>query len=60
VGLALVRDAEVLGAEPFFHEFIAGMERVLVPLAFPDGPLSGVQPSVDAKGGAGLWTGKPR
>ncbi|QAY62789.1 LacI family transcriptional regulator [Xylanimonas allomyrinae] len=31
VGLALVRDAEVLGAEPFFHELIAGMERVLVP-----------------------------
>ncbi|MDR1392961.1 MAG: LacI family transcriptional regulator [Bifidobacteriaceae bacterium] len=32
VGLALVRDAEVLGAEPFFPEFIAGMEQVLVPL----------------------------
>ncbi len=31
VGLALVRDAEVVGAEPFFHEFIAGVERVLVP-----------------------------
>jgi LacI family repressor for deo operon, udp, cdd, tsx, nupC, and nupG len=35
VGLVLVRDAEVLGAEPFFHEFIAGMERVLVPLGVP-------------------------
>jgi DNA-binding LacI/PurR family transcriptional regulator len=35
VGLALVRDAEVLGAEPIFHEFIAGMERVLVPLGVP-------------------------
>ncbi|MEV6533521.1 substrate-binding domain-containing protein [Streptomyces sp. NPDC051639] len=35
VGLALVRDAEVLGAEPFFHDFIAGMERVLVPLGVP-------------------------
>lgn len=35
VGLALVRDAEVLGTEPFFHEFIAGMERVLVPLGVP-------------------------
>lgn len=35
VGLALVRDAEVLGAEPFFHEFIAGVERVLVPLGVP-------------------------
>ncbi len=35
VGLALVRDAEVLGAEPFFHEFIPGMERVLVPLGVP-------------------------
>lgn len=35
VGLALVRDAEVLGAEPFFHEFIAGLERILVPLGVP-------------------------
>ncbi|MFJ4851620.1 MULTISPECIES: LacI family DNA-binding transcriptional regulator [unclassified Streptomyces] len=35
VGLALVRDAEVLGAEPFFHDFIAGMESVLVPLGVP-------------------------
>ncbi|MEW2547921.1 substrate-binding domain-containing protein [Streptomyces sp. NPDC047002] len=35
VGLALVRDAEVLGAEPFFHELIAGMERRLVPLGVP-------------------------
>ena len=35
VGLALVRDAEVLGAEPFFHEFIAGMERVLTPRGVP-------------------------
>jgi LacI family repressor for deo operon, udp, cdd, tsx, nupC, and nupG len=35
VGLALVRDAEVLGTEPFFHEFIAGIERVLVPLGVP-------------------------
>ncbi|MDR1427939.1 MAG: LacI family transcriptional regulator [Bifidobacteriaceae bacterium] len=31
VGLVLVRDAEVLGAEPFFPEFIAGLEQVLVP-----------------------------
>ncbi|KIF79643.1 LacI family transcriptional regulator [Streptomyces sp. 150FB] len=35
VGLALVRDAEALGAEPFFHDFIAGMERVLLPLGVP-------------------------
>ncbi|MDR1430735.1 MAG: ROK family protein [Propionibacteriaceae bacterium] len=35
IGLALVRDAEVLGAEPWFHEFIAGIERVLVPLGVP-------------------------
>jgi DNA-binding LacI/PurR family transcriptional regulator len=35
VGVALVRDAEVLGAEPFFHELIAGMERVLMPLGVP-------------------------
>jgi len=35
VGLALVRDAEVLGTEPFFHELIAGMERVLAPLGVP-------------------------
>jgi LacI family repressor for deo operon, udp, cdd, tsx, nupC, and nupG len=45
VGLALVRDAEVLGAEPFFHEFIAGMERVLVPLGVP--VLLQVVPSVE-------------
>ena len=31
VGLVLVRDAEILGAEPFFHEFIAGIEHVLIP-----------------------------
>ena len=35
VGLALVRDAEVLGAEPFFHELIAGLERILVPAGAP-------------------------
>jgi DNA-binding LacI/PurR family transcriptional regulator len=35
VGLALVRDAEVLGAEPFFPEFIAGMEQVFIPLGIP-------------------------
>lgn len=31
VGLVLVRDADLLRAEPFFHEFIAGIEHVLVP-----------------------------
>jgi predicted NBD/HSP70 family sugar kinase/DNA-binding LacI/PurR family transcriptional regulator len=45
VGLALVRDAEVLGAEPWFHEFIAGMERVLVPLGVP--VLMQVVPTVE-------------
>lgn len=31
VGLALVRPGEILGAEPFYHELIAGIERVLRP-----------------------------
>ncbi|WP_448058494.1 LacI family DNA-binding transcriptional regulator [Cellulomonas hominis] len=35
VGLALVRDAEIIGAEPFFHEFVSGIERVLVPRGVP-------------------------
>ncbi len=29
VGLVLVRATEILGAESFFHEFVAGVERVL-------------------------------
>lgn len=46
VGLALVRDAEVLTAEPWFHEFIAGIERVLVPRGVP--VLLQVVPTVEA------------
>lgn len=30
-GLALARASEILGAEPFFHELIAGVERSLMP-----------------------------
>ncbi|MBP2459073.1 DNA-binding LacI/PurR family transcriptional regulator [Clavibacter michiganensis] len=31
IGLALVRASEIMGAEPFFHEFIAGVERAVRP-----------------------------
>ncbi|QEO16149.1 LacI family transcriptional regulator [Agromyces intestinalis] len=32
MGLVLARSAEILGDEPYFHEFVAGAERVLRPL----------------------------
>lgn len=32
IGLVLARPAEVLGDEPYFHELVAGAERVLRPL----------------------------
>ncbi len=35
IGLALVRPAEIMGAEPYFHELIAGIERVTLPLGYP-------------------------
>jgi LacI family repressor for deo operon, udp, cdd, tsx, nupC, and nupG len=31
IGLALVRASEIMGAEPYFHEFIAGVERAVRP-----------------------------
>lgn len=31
IGLALVRASEIMGAEPYFHEFIAGVERSVRP-----------------------------
>jgi len=31
VGMVLTRPAQVLGEEPFYHEFIEGLERVLTP-----------------------------
>jgi LacI family repressor for deo operon, udp, cdd, tsx, nupC, and nupG len=31
VGLVLARASRVLGEEPFYHEFIEGLERVLTP-----------------------------
>lgn len=34
IGLALVRPAEIMGAEPYFHELIAGIERVTLPLGY--------------------------
>ena len=33
VGLVLARPSQILGAEPYYHEFIEGLERVLTPLA---------------------------
>lgn len=31
IGIALVRPAEIMGAEPYFHDLIAGIERVTLP-----------------------------
>lgn len=31
IGLALVRPTEIMGAEPYFHELIAGIERATLP-----------------------------
>jgi DNA-binding LacI/PurR family transcriptional regulator len=35
IGLALVRDTEILGAEPYFHDLIAGIEEVTLPQGHP-------------------------
>lgn len=35
IGLALVRDTEILGAEPYFHDLIAGIEEVTLPHGHP-------------------------
>ena len=34
IGLALVRATEIMGAEPYFHEFIAGVEQVVRPAGY--------------------------
>ena len=34
IGLALVRTTEILGAEPYFHEFVAGVERAVRPAGY--------------------------
>lgn len=34
IGLALVRATEIMGAEPYFHEFIAGVERAVRPAGY--------------------------
>ncbi|MEU4625734.1 substrate-binding domain-containing protein [Actinoplanes sp. NPDC023801] len=34
VGLVMARSSEVIGEEPFYHEFIEGLERVLTPAGF--------------------------
>lgn len=34
IGLALVRATEIMGAEPYFHEFIAGVERTVRPAGY--------------------------
>jgi LacI family repressor for deo operon, udp, cdd, tsx, nupC, and nupG len=34
IGLALVRATEILGAEPYVHEFIAGVERAVRPAGY--------------------------
>lgn len=35
IGLALVRDTEILGAEPYFHDLIVGIEEVTLPEGYP-------------------------
>ncbi|XVU27961.1 LacI family DNA-binding transcriptional regulator [Actinoplanes sp. CA-054009] len=35
VGLVLARASRVLGEEPYYHEFIEGLERVLTPVGVP-------------------------
>ena len=32
VGLVLTRPSRVLGEEPYYHEFIEGLERMLTPM----------------------------
>ena len=34
IGLALVRATEIMSAEPYFHEFIAGVERAVRPAGY--------------------------
>lgn len=34
IGLALVRATEIMGAEPYFHEFIAGVEQAVRPAGY--------------------------
>lgn len=47
IGLALVRATEIMGAEPYFHEFIAGVERAVRPAGYS--VLLNVLPDVDAE-----------
>lgn len=35
IGIALVRDTEILGAEPYFHDLIVGIEEVTLPEGYP-------------------------
>lgn len=35
IGLALVRDTEILGAEPYFHDLIVGIEEVTLAEGYP-------------------------
>ncbi|WP_208543476.1 substrate-binding domain-containing protein [Rathayibacter sp. VKM Ac-2801] len=47
IGLALVRATEIMGAEPYFHEFIAGVERAVRPSGYS--VLLNVLPDADAE-----------
>lgn len=47
IGLALVRATEIMGAEPYFHEFIAGVERAVRPAGYS--VLLNVLPDVEAE-----------
>ncbi|MGR0319624.1 LacI family DNA-binding transcriptional regulator [Agromyces sp. ZXT2-3] len=47
VGMVLARATEFLGEEPYYHEFVAGVERVLLPLGIP--VLLHVLPTIEAE-----------
>ncbi|TFB58309.1 LacI family transcriptional regulator [Cryobacterium sp. TMT1-62] len=47
IGLALVRATEIMGAEPYFHEFIAGVERAVRPAGYS--VLLNVLPDTEAE-----------
>ncbi|KQQ06366.1 hypothetical protein ASG06_03035 [Rathayibacter sp. Leaf185] len=47
MGLALVRATEIMGAEPYFHEFIAGVERAVRPAGYS--VLLNVLPDAEAE-----------
>ena len=52
IGLALVRATEIMSAEPYFHEFIAGVERAVRPAGYS--VLLNVLPDAEAEAAVDL------